>query len=225
VRNFVLVDLILSNSTVLIVGGGSVGERKAKSLANECRRVIVASKGFTRGLSALGREEGERVELVKVDFENDINVDRGILDGLLSRADLVIIATNNIRLNGEIAEKAKQKGVLAGAVDNPSASDFYFPAVKSVGNVRVAVSTGGRSPAMAKAICRRLSQEITREDLLLVELHDRVRRLAKERLPTPRSRKSAVYKVLRNDKIKKLLREGHFKEAEVVAEGIVLHSI
>jgi precorrin-2 dehydrogenase/sirohydrochlorin ferrochelatase len=222
VRIVVLVDLVLSNSTVLIIGGGSVGERKAKSLAKECRSIIVASKGFTRGLKVLARKE-ERIELVKVDFENDNKVERGILDELLPRADLVIIATNNIRLNGDIAEKAKRRGVLVGAVDNPSASDFYFPAVKSVGNVRVAVSTGGRSPAVAKAICRRLSQEITREDLLQVELQDRIRRLAKQRLPTPSARKSAMYKILRNGTVKKLLREGRFKEAVAVGERIILH--
>ena len=59
------------------------------------------------------------------------------------------------------------------AVDNPALSDFILPAVAQVGDVKVAVSTGGKSPAMARVLRERIEKLVTPEDLLEIELQEK----------------------------------------------------
>ena len=208
-----LVDLSLKNSSVLIVGAGRVGLRKARSILGECGDLTLASNGFSPSARRL-RQAGAR--LVKADVEDD-----RVLRRLLSGADLVIAATNDYRLNRKIARAARLADVMIGSVDDPSDSDFNFPAVRAVGNIRVGVTTGGRSPAMARLICRRLAGAITKEDRVRVELLNHVRSSEKKRLPTPAARRAAVYRVLKDGRVKEFLSNGRLHEAKAAAEAIV----
>lgn len=209
-----LIDLRLNSSDVVIVGAGKVGQRKAKSLLPECRTLTVVSDHFAKEARRL---EAEGVRLVKADLR-----DTEALDKLLSKSDLVIAATNDYALNRRIAERARAKGVLIGSVDDPSDSDFNFPAVRAVGNIRVGVTTGGRSPAMARLICIKLAKEISPEDRLRVELLGQLRKSTKRDLPSPAARKAAVYRVLRDRRVLGLLQRRRYDEAKLVAKGILV---
>ena len=195
-----LVDLSLDGSRVLIAGAGRVGLRKARNILSESRNVTIASDHFTPESRRLERA-GAR--LVKSELGND-----RVLRKLVSSADVVIAATNDLALNRKIAHVARTLHVMIGSVDDPAVSDFNFPAVRAVGAIRVGVSTGGRSPAMAMLICKRLARTITHEDRLRVDLMNHARNRAREVLPTPAARKAAVYRVLRDRKVEELIREG-----------------
>lgn len=210
-----LVDVPLSEARVLVVGGGEVAERKVRKLLGECDHVQVASKRFTKGLATLERRG--RVRLLEMDAE----LSRESLNRAVAASSIVIVATNDPRLNGEIAGMVRKMGLLVNAVDNPSASDFCFPASARVGDVRLAVSTGGMSPAMAKLICRRLSRCVSRDDQLQIRLQSRVRKYARRELPDQRSRKRGLYAVLRDGEVRNLLRRGRAEDANTVAERIV----
>ena len=208
-----LIDLSLKDSRVLVVGAGRVGLRKARSILAECDEVTLASNRFN-GEAAKLKLAGAR--LVKADVRNDRTLRR-----LLSGADLVIAATDDHGVNRRIARLARSLGVMIGSVDDPSDSDFNFPAVRAVGGIRIGVATGGRSPAMARVLCERLASSISDRDRLQVELMAHVRSRAKSRLPTPYARRTAVYKVLKSRKISALLEDGRLNDAKELAEAII----
>ena len=180
---------------------------------DECGDVTLVSDRFTAAARKLSLEGAK---LVKADVE-----DGRALAGLLRRADLVIAATDDYGLNRRIARLARRSGAMVGSVDDPSDSDFNFPAVRAVGDIRVGVTTGGRSPTMARLICERLAASVSKEDLLRVELLNHARMSARSRLPTPAARRAAVYRVLKDRRVTDLLRLGRLREAKAAAEAIV----
>lgn len=209
-----LADLLISNSVVTVIGGGTVAERKVRKLIRECPKIIVASKEFTPYLKKL--QERRRVKLLKL-FSNNEKV----LERVLSRSSIVIVATNDMKLNGQIAGRAKRKGILVNAVDNPKTSNFNFPAIAKIGDIRIAVSTGGKSPAMAALLSRRLGKQVSKNDLLFVSLQSRVRKFASRKLPDPESRRRAVYSILNDERIHDFLGRNRVRDADKIAKGIV----
>lgn len=210
-----LIDFPVSDLTALVVGGGVIAERKARKLLQERADVVVASKEFTAGLRSLGARQ--KLKLLRTDADADPNP----LEEAIAESDIVIVATNDPRVNGEVARRARRKGILVNAADNPSASDFNFPAAARAGSIRIAVSTGGRSPAMARLICAKLLKAVSREDRIRVELLGKLRDSAKESLTSPAARRAAFYAILDDRKVAGLIRAGRLADAERAAEAIM----
>ncbi len=103
------------------------------------------------------------------------------------------------------------------AVDNPQLSDFILPAVAHVGDVKVAVSTGGKSPAMAHVLRERIEKLVTPQDLLEIELQEKARTALKTKISDPSLRSKLLYEILNNVDIKRALSEGKLTEAEELA--------
>ena len=97
------------------------------------------------------------------------------LDSLNPKPDIFLAVTNDSKLNLDLVKAAKSAGCMVYSVDNPALSDFILPAVARVGDVKIAVSTSGKSPAMARALRERIEQMITPEDLLEIQLQSHVR--------------------------------------------------
>ena len=134
----ILVDL--KEKKVIVVGGGIVAQRKIETLLEYDAIVNIVSHELTPILQRYV-EEG-RVKLLGKDFSGDE------LDG----AFLVIAATDNPEVNHRVSEIAKGKGLLVNAVDQPSDCTFIVPAILRRGDLLVAISTSGKSPALAKKI-------------------------------------------------------------------------
>lgn len=213
-----LIDLKLAGKAVLIVGGGKVGERKAGKFLEANSKVTVVSKGFTDGLKQLGQRG--KVKLIEVDISAEF---LSFIGSLISDSDVVVAATNNQKLNEEIAIEARNRKILVCVVDEPSISDFYLPATARFGKIRIAISTGGRSPAMARILRKKLEEVITSEEVLQVELQHYARKLAKVRMVDKKTRRSFLYQIIHNSDIKRLLEEGNFEEAKDLAEQIIEH--
>lgn len=205
----------MEGKTTLIFGGGDVSEWKVKKLLHEAPNVIIISKVFTAGLREL--EQQGKVKLVEADVEADFSS----VAPLVSQSDMVISATDNNQLNSKIAREAKKRGVLACAVDRPSISDFFQPAVARVGSIRVAVCTDGKSPLMARILRKRIEEIITREDALHVELQSYARKLAKIHIPDRRSRRETLHQIFRNPEIGRLIKGNNFEEAKKRARQII----
>ncbi len=92
-----------------------------------------------------------------------------------------------------------------------------MPAVAKVGDVKIAVSTGGKSPAMARVLRQRIEKLVTPEDLLEIELQANVRSILKDEVSDSKIRSKVLYEILNNDNIKQALREGKLCEAEELA--------
>jgi len=209
-----LIDMKVSGKRVLVVGGGKVGERKIMALLREGAEVTVASKRFTEQLMSLGKTGKIKVNKIGKSASSQIKK-------LLSHSDLVIGATDDEDLNRGLAEKARISKIPICVVDNPEICDFYFPATTDFGNLKIAVSTGGKSPAMAGTLRRRLERSVTNEDILQVELQSYARALLRSRDVDSSVRKKILYDIIRNRKVSSLLRRGRLEEAKKIARGII----
>jgi len=77
----------------------------------------------------------------------------------LDQVAMVVAATSSGELNARILREARLRNVLCNAVDDPENCDFYYPAVVKRGDLQIAISTGGRSPALAQRLRRELEEQ------------------------------------------------------------------
>ena len=91
------------------------------------------------------------------------------------------MATDNSEINRRVVAEARQRAVLINMVDDAENSDFIAPSYLRRGDVTIAVSTGGKSPALARKICSRLENEIGNEYALLARLAGEARAEARKR--------------------------------------------
>ena len=115
-------------------------------------------------------------------MKTDVKDGTTFVDCLNPKPDILLAATNDSKLNLKLVQAAKEWGCMVYAVDNPALSDFILPAMAQIGDVKVAVSTGGKSPVMARVLRERIEELITAQDLLEIDLQDELRRILKERV-------------------------------------------
>ncbi|MBO9155048.1 bifunctional precorrin-2 dehydrogenase/sirohydrochlorin ferrochelatase [Chitinophaga sp. GCM10012297] len=141
----------LDQLQVLVVGGGNVGCEKVSAILQNCpaARVTVVATWFAPEMAQI-TEGYSNVTLVQKEFSC----------GDLFGKDLVIAATADKALNGCIWEKAKASRVLINVADTPSLCDFYLGSVVQKGNLKIAISTNGKSPTIAKRLREVLTDAI-----------------------------------------------------------------
>ena len=139
-----IVDLNLKGNLVIVVGGGEEGLKKVNSLlTQDCKILVISDKINTQILDYVKKK---KIQFKKIKL-NDAS--------FLSKYNpfLVMAATDDRRLNRKIVQKAKKMRCYVYAVDDPEVSDFAHPSVINIDDtVQIAISTGGRSPAMARKI-------------------------------------------------------------------------
>jgi precorrin-2 dehydrogenase/sirohydrochlorin ferrochelatase len=178
----VLLDL--RGRRCLVAGGGDVAERKARALLECGAEVLVVSPVATPGIVALARA-GALTHRARAVRTSDV---RG--------CDVVIAATGVEAVDTAVAAAARRRRALVNVVDRAEACDFIFPSVLRRGELTIAVSTGGRSPALAREIRRRLEPMFGPEHAALVERVGDARRLARAVAETPAARIAAGEQVL-----------------------------
>jgi precorrin-2 dehydrogenase/sirohydrochlorin ferrochelatase len=149
------VNLVLDGRSCLVVGGGRVALRKVEGLADCGGRVTVVAPSID---PALRRVPG--VALVERPWQPDD------LDGMW----LVIAATDDPAVNAAVYAEGERRGVWVNGADDPANCSFTLPSVVRRGDLQVTVSTGGRSPALATWLRRRLEGEIGPEYAVLLDL-------------------------------------------------------
>lgn len=139
--------LKLESRACLVVGAGVVAEGKIQGLLAEHASVQVIAPEATpqiRQWVSAGTIEWQPREFESADLEGKF---------------LVIVATSSRDVNARVFTEAHAKGILCNAVDDPPNCDFYYPAVVRRGDLQIAVSTGGQSPALAQRIRQELEQQ------------------------------------------------------------------
>ncbi len=208
-----LVDLNLRDKTVVVLGGGAESELKTRKLLDAGAKVTVISNTFNSHLRRLGKSG--RINLLKAGTAKYERLLRS------RRPYALIVATEHHDNDNAQARTAKSTGALVCVVDRPNLNDFNMPAIARIGDVRVAVSTGGLSPAMAGLLRRRIERLIKPEDALQVKLQGHIRKIIKQERANPKTRKELVYKVIHDRKISSLLRRKLYSKAKVRAEQII----
>ena len=157
------VFLNIRRGKCLVVGGGEVALRKAKTLLEYGARVEVVSPTLC-------------LELIKLEQEGSIKAfRRSYQKSDLNTAILVIAATDDHKANERVAVDARQQKVLVNVVDSPEQSDFVVPSHFKRGDVVIAVSTSGRSPALARKIRSKIEEDFGAEYAQLATLVSKVR--------------------------------------------------
>jgi precorrin-2 dehydrogenase / sirohydrochlorin ferrochelatase len=138
----------LEGRDCLVVGAGSVAEGKIASLLEAGAKVTVVAPDAIQPIRDLAAAKSIRWTR------------RSFLPSDLDARFLAIAATSNAYVNHRVFLEAQQRGILCNAVDDPPNCDFYFPAVVRRGDLQIAVSTSGQSPALAQRIRRELEQSL-----------------------------------------------------------------
>jgi precorrin-2 dehydrogenase/sirohydrochlorin ferrochelatase len=193
------------------MGEGKELEARTRQFLDANANVRVIGKKFSRTLEQLSR--CKHLELVSY-------TSLASLKQFLKKHKpyAVILATTNRPFVSKIASlfRADCKPLFY-AVDMPEVNDFNMPAIAKLGDIRVAISTVGLSPAMAHILRKRIERTITLEDIREVQLQAAIRAKIRELVPDPELRRVCIYKILRNKKIKELLQKGEVENAKKLA--------
>lgn len=138
----------------LIVGGGNVGLEKTETLLrqNPDAKIKVVAKSF-----------GEKFRVLLNDYPHIQYFEKDFEESDINDIDIVIAATDDKVLHQKIKYISNSKNILVNAADQPDLCDFYLGSIIKKGNLKIAVSTNGKSPTIAKRLREVLDENIPEE--------------------------------------------------------------
>ena len=142
-NNLFPVFLKLENLSLLIIGGGNVAFEKLNAVLNNSpkTKIRLVAIHISDAIKQIA-EERNNIELIERAYTIDD----------FDEADLVIAAVNDIATSEQIKIDAEKKGKLINAADKPEICDFYLGSIVKKGSVKIAISTNGKSPTVAKRL-------------------------------------------------------------------------
>jgi precorrin-2 dehydrogenase/sirohydrochlorin ferrochelatase len=193
--------LNVSEKRCVVVGGGDVAERKVMKLIECDAEVIVVSSAVTPGLEAMIK--GKIIHHVSDDYE------REYIEG----AFIVVGATDRDEVNEQIYRDSQDMGILVNIVDDPKRCDFIVPSIVRTGDLAIAISTGGKSPIMAKRLREELETTYGPEYGILLEIMGALREKMITRGESPENNKNAFESVL-DSGIIEYIRKGQWRRVK-----------
>jgi len=165
------VFLDLKGKKCVVVGGGSVAERKVGTLLEYQASVTVISPKLNQGLEQLA--ERNAIQPIRRQYRSSD----------LKDAFLIIAATDSAAVNAAVAGQGTQQRALVNVVDAPKDSSFIVPSVVRRGDITIAIGTAGKSPALARKIRTNLEAVIPQEYASVAAIVSEVRQeLARRRI-------------------------------------------
>ncbi len=146
--------LKVSQLNVLIVGGGKVACEKLTFLLKSSPNANVSVVSIDCDDEVLHLASTHNVAIIKSRYTKLA----------IKNKQLIIAATNNEQVNKQIYEDAKAENILINVADTPQLCDFYLGGVITKGNVKIAISTNGKSPILAKRL-RQFFEEVIPENI------------------------------------------------------------
>ncbi len=209
-----LIDLNIEGQRVLLVGAGREASRKALGLLQQGADIVVVSENFEDSFSEWERQ-GQMRLVCKTVSDGGIVKDHQPLY-------LVMALTDDRELNRAIVDEAKKSARFVYSVDDPEYSDFSHPSiVETRPPIRMAISTSGQSPLVARHLRERaeaiIDILIRDEDYLQIQLQAKMREAVKSILPTAELRKSFLTQILLDPDIGERLKEDQYEQAEALA--------
>ncbi len=205
------VCLDVSNRDCLVVGGGAVAARKVKTLVECDARVTVISPRFTEQLEKMKRPPA--VDLIE----------RPYAASDICGRFLVIGATDDESLNRQISADAERENILCNIADVPDACNFILPSIVDRGDLIVAVSTSGKSPAFARRLRKSLENQFGEEYRDFLRLMGAIRQKLLATAHAPEAHKP-LFETLIDRGLLELVRDGKVADIngllrEVLGEG------
>lgn len=160
------VFLKLENLSVLVVGGGKVGMEKLNALFSNAPKTKI---------KLVATEISNEIKQLPGVYSNLQLIERAFLPSDVDESDVVVIAIDDRNESTRIRNIAKGKGRLVNVADKPELCDFYMSSIVQKGNLKIAISTNGKSPTIAKRL-KDLFNELLPEELdQLLDNMERIR--------------------------------------------------
>ena len=139
---------------VLIVGGGNVGLEKLTFLLKSSpnAKVTVVAPNFHQKLIELAKNHSVKL------------IDDSYKVSYLTDKHMVIATTDNIDVNIDVYKDCKDRNILINVADNPPYCDFYMGGIVTKGTIKIAISTNGKSPTLAKRL-RQFFEEVIPDNI------------------------------------------------------------
>ncbi len=205
--------LDIEGRNVIIIGGGNVCARKAETMMNYGAKVTVVSPEFTDEIEVWAREGCLQIRRKTYEPAD--------LDG----ANIVIASTDHQSVNEQIAADCRARRIPVNVVDVTHLCEFIVPAIIEKNGIQIAISTGGKSPALARTLKEDLQRTIGPEYSEVNELLGSLRTSAKAVLPTDIDRKRFFDAIIAKG-VLDMLRDGRAHEAyETIAADCRANSV
>ena len=186
------VFLQVTGRRCVVIGGGEVAQRKVASLIAAGARVTVVGPSLTAELA-------ERARRGEID-----HIERAYRAGDLAGALLAYAATDDEALHPTIAADAEAAGALLNVVDRPEWCTFIVPSVARRGDLTVAVSTGGGSPALARRVREEIEDGLGPEYELALDILSRLRRHLRAQAMSSAERQRILSDLVASDLLERL---------------------
>lgn len=148
------VFLKLENLSLLIVGGGYVGMEKLS---------VVLQNAPGGKIRIVASQISEEIRDLVAGKDNVLLIERPYQSSDIDDADIVFAAVNDESVSKQVSGDAKAKGKLVNAADKPALCDFYLGSIVQKGNLKIAISTNGKSPTIAKRVKELLNETLPNE--------------------------------------------------------------
>jgi siroheme synthase-like protein len=195
------VSLELADRNAVVIGAGAVAQGKVEALVAAGARVTVIATGPPKRLDRLAGDE--RVTVLRRSFE----------PGDLQGAFVCVAHSDEAGTRAAIYREGREHGVLVNVMDDPPHCDFAAPAVVRRGDLIIAVSTGGRSPALARRLRIDLEARYGPEWAEMLDVLERARHLTLPALPDLGERSRRWERALDLDEVRELVRVGRADDA------------
>jgi precorrin-2 dehydrogenase/sirohydrochlorin ferrochelatase len=191
--NLFPVNLNLHGRKCLVVGGGSVAERKVKSLLQCGAEIWIVSPEFASELEKLAGQN--KINLIHRHYDTED----------LQNCFLVVSAADDPSVNSRVADDCFARNIPVNVVDDPARCSFTVPSVLRRGSLCIAVSTGGNSPLLARKIREEMEELFGPEYARFLELMGEIRSKVIRDIPDIQTRRM-VFECLINSDILELIR-------------------
>jgi precorrin-2 dehydrogenase/sirohydrochlorin ferrochelatase len=202
------VHLDINNRKVLVVGGGSVGTRKVKTLLDCSARVTVVSPEVSRKLRELAAS-GD-IKLAERSYQSED------LNGVF----VVIGATDDETLNQQISSDADRLNTLCNIADRPEVCNFILPSIVQRDDLVITISTSGKSPALAKKLRQALENQFGEEYGTLLQLMGAIRKKLLQQAHKPEAHKPLFEQLINSDLIV-MIQAGKTEEIDMLLFDIL----
>lgn len=188
----------LAGRAIVVIGGGRVAERRVEALLGAGAAVTVVSPALSPALRALATEGRIRHRA------------RVYRTGDLAGAALAFVAVGDPEVGDAVGREAGQRRILLNVADDPARCDFVLPSVLRRGDLLVAVSTGGASPALARAVREELETRFPEDWAAWTALVAEVRREVRRR---GRGRCAETWRRALRGEVRRLVADGRLEDA------------
>jgi precorrin-2 dehydrogenase/sirohydrochlorin ferrochelatase len=195
----------LRGRLVVVVGGGAIAEGKIEGLFAAEARVRIIAPRVTRNIAqwiSQGRVEWREKEFAAEDLEGSF---------------LVIAATSAPGVNEAVFSEADERGILCNAVDDIENCHFYYGSVVQRGDLQIAVSTNGKSPALAQRLRLQLEKQFGAEYELWLEWLGATREVVRAGQGSADSKKALLHQFASRPMFERFLREARQREEQGAA--------